>query len=153
MFCKISFSDKKLKQKSDIIQAKEQEKKINSKVYRGTVVVSGNAKVIVNNIGNNTFYGKLALEIQEKSGPSPLKRRLTELAKTISKIGYIGAVLVMVSYLFSEIVIDNSFNGTVFGTNWFTKLKNVNDFMKKLSNIDTIIEARILSPLNLIRLN
>ena len=31
--------------------------------------------------------------------------------------------------------------------------KNVNDFMKKLSNIDTIIEARILSPLNLIRLN
>ena len=25
--------------------------------------------------------------------------------------------------------IDNSFNGTVFGTNWFTKLKNVNDFI------------------------
>ena len=31
--------------------------------------------------------------------------------------------------------------------------KNVNDFMKKFSNIDTIIEARLLAPLNLIRLN
>ena len=91
-------------------ETKEQEKKLDSQVYRGTVVTNGNAKVLVNNIGNNTFYGKLAIEIQEKTGPSPLKLRLTELAKTISKLGYFGALLVVVSYLFSEIVIDNSFN-------------------------------------------
>lgn len=88
----------------------EKLKKIDDKVYRGTVVTNGNAKILVTSIGDNTFYGKLAIEVQEKSSPSPLKIRLTSLAKTISKIGYIGAILVMISYLFSEIVIDNNFN-------------------------------------------
>ena len=88
----------------------EKHKKTNEIVYRGTIVTSGNAKVLVTKIGDNTLYGKLALEIQEKKQPSPLKIRLTSLAKTISKIGYIGAILVIISYLFSKIVIDNNFN-------------------------------------------
>ena len=81
----------------------------NNKVYRGTIVCSNEAIVKVTNIGSDTFYGKIALEIQEKETPSPLKIRLTKLAKLISKIGYLGAVLISLSYLFSVIVIDNNF--------------------------------------------
>ena len=89
-------------------------KKITDKneVYRGTVVYSGEASMLVTKIGNNTFYGKLAKEIQEKQPDSPLKIRLRKLATIISRIGYVGALLVSISYLFSVIVIDNGFNIT-----------------------------------------
>ena len=81
-----------------------------NKVFRGTVVTEGTAKVLVKKVGDNTFYGKVAKELQEKSGPSPLKLRLTTLAQSISKIGYVGAFLVAISYLFSKIVIANNFD-------------------------------------------
>ena len=81
-----------------------------NKVYRGTIVYDGAALMLVQVVGNNTMYGKMALELQEKNGDSPLKIRLSNLAKTLSKIGYICAILVFISYLFSKIVIDNSFN-------------------------------------------
>ena len=79
-------------------------------VYRGTVVYSNHALMQVTKVGDNTFYGKLALELQEKQPETPLKKRLRELAKFISKIGYIGAFLVFFSYLFSVVVINNNFN-------------------------------------------
>ena len=81
-----------------------------NKVYRGTVVYSKTAWMKIEKVGNDTYYGKLALELQEENPESPLKERLRELAKFISKIGYIGAFLVVFSYLFSVIVIDNGFN-------------------------------------------
>ncbi|MBP3920183.1 MAG: calcium-translocating P-type ATPase, PMCA-type [Bacilli bacterium] len=79
-------------------------------VFRGTVIYSGEAKMYVTKVGNKTFYGEMALELQEKQPESPLKIRLRGLANTISKLGYIGALLVSFSYLFSVIVINNNFN-------------------------------------------
>ena len=73
-------------------------------VYRGTVVYSGQAIMKVTKVGDQTFYGKLASELQEKQPESPLKLRLRSLAKTISFFGYCGAILVVVSYLFSTIL-------------------------------------------------
>lgn len=90
-------------------EMKEKEKKINDEVYRSTVVYSGLATMEVTKVGDKTFYGKLAQEVSEKSPTSPLKLRLVKLAELISKIGYIGAALVSLSYLFSVIVIDNNF--------------------------------------------
>lgn len=78
-------------------------------VFRGTVVYSNYALMKVNHVGSDTFYGKLAEEIQEKQADSPLKIRLRKLAQLISKCGYVGAFLVSFSYLFSVIVIDNGF--------------------------------------------
>ncbi len=82
----------------------------NNLVYRGTVVYSKEATMLVTKVGNDTMYGKIAQELQEKQPESPLKIRLRKLANVISKMGYIGAVLVSISYLFSSIVIKNSFN-------------------------------------------
>lgn len=82
----------------------------NNLVYRGTVVYSKEGTMLVTKVGNDTIYGKIAQELQEKQPESPLKLRLRSLANIISKIGYIGAGLVSISYLFSVIVIKNSFN-------------------------------------------
>ena len=91
-------------------EAKEKLKKINNNVYRSTVVYSGSAFMKVKEVGDNTFYGKLAQEVSEKTPDGPLKIRLVKLAKQISKIGYFGALLVSLSYLFSVIFIDNNFD-------------------------------------------
>lgn len=91
-------------------EAKETEKTIGDKLFRGTVIYAEEAYMEVTEVGNQTFYGKMSQELQETAGDSPLKIRLRELAKFISKIGYISAVLVALSYLFTEIVIANSFN-------------------------------------------
>ena len=83
---------------------------INKNLFRGTVVLSKEAIMLTKSVGNNTFYGSISKELQEKNPESPLKIRLRHLAKIISRIGYIGAALVFISYMFSKIVIENNFN-------------------------------------------
>ena len=72
----------------------------NEQLLKGSVILSGKGVMKVTAVGINTFYGKLAEELQEKSPSSPLKERLLVLAKTISIIGYIGAFIIFISYLF-----------------------------------------------------
>lgn len=81
-----------------------------NKVYRGTVVYDGEALIRVDAVGDKTFYGNLVSEIQDKEPISPLKLRLTKLAKTISIFGYIFAILVALGYLFSVVFIENNFD-------------------------------------------
>lgn len=81
-----------------------------NKVYRGTTIYDGEAMVLVTKVGINTLYGKMAKALTEEEDASPLKIRLTNLAKIISRIGYIAAILIAVAYLFSKIFIINNFN-------------------------------------------
>ena len=81
-----------------------------NKLYRGSVVYSKAGCMLVTEVGTNTLYGKLAKEVSEKSPDSPLKLRLAHLAKIISYVGYVGAFLVSISYLFSVIFIKNNFD-------------------------------------------
>ena len=84
-----------------------------NRVFKGSVVYDNTAIMKVTEVGEKTFYGKIALELQEKQPETPLKTRLRGLAKFISKIGYIGAFLVFFSYLFKIIVINNNFDLTL----------------------------------------
>ncbi|SHI09512.1 plasma-membrane calcium-translocating P-type ATPase [Sporobacter termitidis DSM 10068] len=76
-----------------------------NRLFRGCIVCSGEAIMRVDSVGAGTFYGRLALDIQEGPRESPLKLRLGKLARTISRFGYIGAALVAIADLFNSIVI------------------------------------------------
>ena len=91
-------------------EAKDIEKKMGETLYRGSVVLNGFAIMEITAVGVKTKYGQIALELLNKNPDSPLKLRLRSLANIISKIGTIGALLVMISYLFSVIFISNSFS-------------------------------------------
>lgn len=91
-------------------ETKEQNKTFMSPLYRGSVITNGTGVLLVKKVGNNTYYGKIAKDIQEKTPTSPLKNRLRVLASFISKIGYICAFLVILSYLFNVIVVKNNFD-------------------------------------------
>lgn len=84
-----------------------------NRVYRGTTIYDGEALILVTKIGLDTLYGKMAKVLTEEEDASPLKLRLTNLAKVISRIGYIAAILIAVAYLFSKIFIINNFNLTI----------------------------------------
>lgn len=91
-------------------ESKDIQKRINSKLYKGTIASSGDGIMKVTSVGTKTMYGSIINELSLNDGNSPLKERLSHLAKIISTIGYIGALLVFISYLFSVIVISNNFN-------------------------------------------
>ena len=81
-----------------------------SRVFRGSVITEGNGVMSVGRVGESTFYGMIAKDVQSETRESPLKLRLSRLAEDISKIGYVVAALVGICYLFNSIVVDNGFS-------------------------------------------
>lgn len=81
-----------------------------SMVFSGTTVKTGNATYRVGRVGQGTFYGMVAKDVQSETRVSPLKLRLTKLASTISKIGYVMAAIVALAYFFNVIVVDGGFS-------------------------------------------
>ena len=84
-----------------------------SAVFRGSTVLSGEAEIMVFAVGEESFLGKISDEVKLDTRESPLKVRLTKLAKQISVLGYIAAFLVALAYLFNVLVIDSGFEQVI----------------------------------------
>jgi calcium-translocating P-type ATPase len=99
------------------------------KVFRGSVVYSGNSVMKVSVVGDRSVYGQIAKELQtDDDRDSPLKVKLGGLADTISKFGYIGGIAIALALLFQRIVIHNHFVGAEIladVTNWTFMLENI----------------------------
>jgi calcium-translocating P-type ATPase len=99
------------------------------KLFRGSVVCSGNAVMSVATVGDKSVYGQIAGELQQDDErDTPLKVKLSNLANGISKFGYIGGVLIAVALLFQRIVIHNSFDMAriiTYCSNWMTVANDI----------------------------
>jgi calcium-translocating P-type ATPase len=99
------------------------------KVFRGAVVCNGNAVMQVAVVGDKSVYGQIASELQAGDDrESPLKVKLTELARNISKFGYIGGTSIAFAILFKHIVMNNNFDLTqiaAYCANWGTLLNDI----------------------------
>ena len=73
-------------------------------LFRGAVVFDGEGVLDVRKTGLKTMMGKMAEEMQENEPDSPLKVKLSKLAKQISTFGYIGAIVIAVLYFIYFIV-------------------------------------------------
>ncbi len=82
-------------------------------LFRGCPILSGEAEFEVAAVGDSTFLGEISHEIQLDTRESPLKLRLAKLAKQISRLGYLAALLVALATLFNTFVIDSGFNPAV----------------------------------------
>ncbi len=80
-----------------------------AELFRGTIITSGEGVMLVKRVGASTYYGMVAREVQSETRESPLKLRLAHFASQISKIGYVMAVVVALTYLFNTLVADNGF--------------------------------------------
>ena len=81
-----------------------------SALLRGSRVISGEGEMRVLAVGGATMLGSISREVQIEVRESPLRVRLTRLARQISRLGYIGAALVALAYLFNIFVIDSMFS-------------------------------------------
>ena len=80
-------------------------------IFRGSVVDDGEAVAIVEGVGENTIYGKLNRELNIKNERlSPLQVKLEELARLISKFGYIAAIVIGFSFMFNRVAIAHDFD-------------------------------------------
>lgn len=71
-------------------------------IYSGTYITSGNCKMIVTAVGDNTEFGKIAKELSEsKKSNTPLQEKLARLGKTITILGVIAASIVFISEIIS----------------------------------------------------
>ncbi len=81
-----------------------------SRAFRGSLVTEGNAIMRVGRVGEATYFGMVAKDVQTETRESPLKLRLSKLARDISRIGYVMAGLVGGVYLFNAFFVDNGFS-------------------------------------------
>jgi len=79
----------------------------NKSVFRGTIVEDGEAILVVLKVGDKTQFGKLAKDLKSEDRPGPLRLKLTTLANTIAKLGYMGAPLIALAFMFKIIFIDH----------------------------------------------
>ena len=101
-------------------------------LFSGTNITEGEGKMIVTKVGVDTVNGKTIMSIEEiEEAKTSLQIQLDDLADTITKFGYIGAITIVAVMLGSEILKEG----------FSTYISN--GFMSVFQNILTIIVTAI----------
>ena len=74
-------------------------------LFRGAVVVNGEGVLEVKKVGMVTMMGEMAKDMQDDDVESPLKVKLSKLADSISKFGYIGAVVIAITLMIHKVIV------------------------------------------------
>lgn len=111
-----------------------------SKLFCGSIICSGNCEMVVAKIGSKTLIGQLAENLQDKNRPSPLKKRLSNLAKSISYLGYVGSLMIAFAYLFNVFVVDSGMDTSVI----LSKLSNKSYLISEILHAITIAVSVIV---------
>ncbi len=101
-------------------------------VFRGSVVCGGNGVMEVSRVGDASLYGKLAGELQTEERDSPLKVKLKGLATKISRFGYLGGLIIAITYLFQNIVVHNGFDPTLIAAYFSNGMLFWGDFLQAI---------------------
>ncbi|MBQ4510849.1 MAG: HAD-IC family P-type ATPase, partial [Clostridia bacterium] len=112
----------------------EIKKKTGDTLLKGSIVCQGKCIMTVKNVGEHTYYGKVAKDLSVDTRPSPLKHRLSKLAKSISKIGYLFAFLIALAYLINVFIIDSR----MIWSEVLLKIKDVKFLVSHLINALTL---------------
>lgn len=83
------------------------------KVFRGTVVTSGEAVMEATQIGDNTVLGSINTSLQEDAKESPSKGKLNKLADNIGVLGYsAGSAYAVINLILGFLALNKAHNVT-----------------------------------------
>ena len=107
-------------------------------LFRGAAIFNGEGLLEVKKVGMNTVMGKMAEDMAAEEVPSPLKVKLSKLAKQISTFGYIGAIVIALVYMVMHIVAAGGF-APYFATGWDV----AKDFLEAISVAIVIVVCAV----------
>ena len=97
-----------------------------SGMFRGTIVEDGEGVLLVQVVGDQTHFGKLAQALKTEDRTGPLRVKLSILADQIAKFGYIGAPLIAMAFMFKILAIDHGMDlSGYFAQDWHLYLKDI----------------------------
>ena len=80
-------------------------------LFAGCTILAGEGEIRVVAVGDATHLGGISGELQSAGQESPLKRRLSVLARQISYVGYAAAAICALAYLWHNLIPDGGWNG------------------------------------------
>ncbi len=101
-------------------------------LYRGGIVCSGQCVMEVTQVGDETVYGGLSKESEDKDRKSPLQVKLADLAKWISGFGYMGAALVTAVYIIKKFFVENGWNAMLITEYFSDKAQVISDVVNSI---------------------
>ncbi len=101
-------------------------------VFRGSVVCSGEAVMIVDMVGDETVYGQLTIEAQEEGRESPLSVKLKKLAESISRFGAISAISIIIISFLNNAFFANHLNPVLISAYFSDMAQVISDFVSSL---------------------
>ncbi len=101
-------------------------------LYRGSVVCSGECVMQIETVGDATIYGRLTEETQTSDRVSPLSVKLERLAKSISRFGYLGAILLIVISFIQNSILANHFDPVLISAYFADGGQVVSDLISSL---------------------
>jgi len=109
-------------------------------VFRGGVVSDGEAVIKIASVGDRTFYGRLAKEVQGSDRDSPLKVKLSALANNIYWFGLIGSIFIAISFMYQRLFISRGLTLDTVSAFIF----NSSNFAPLLSDIVTAVILAVI---------
>ncbi|TEU02466.1 HAD family hydrolase, partial [Candidatus Woesebacteria bacterium] len=77
-------------------------KKVEDKVFMGTIVTSGQAKIVIEMTGEETEVGKIAQKVQEPAEDTPLKKQITKFSRQLAILVFFLVLFVFVIGLLTD---------------------------------------------------
>lgn len=115
-------------------------------LFAGAIVTEGEGHMVVKKVGVNTQNGKIILSMQEiEPSKTSLEIQLEKLASDISVFGYIGALIISIVLISSQIISQGA--TAYFSNDTLTIIKNI---MGVLITAITIVVAAVPEGLPLI---
>ena len=79
-------------------------------LFKGTTIYNGEGIMQVSRVGMKTMMGEMAADMDDDEVDSPLKVKLSKLAKQISTFGYVGAIVIAVVYMIHFMMLAGGLN-------------------------------------------
>ncbi len=79
-------------------------------LFKGSSITHGEGEAEIFAVGEGSFLGQISDEVKIDTRESPLKIRLSKLARQISRLGYLAAFFIALTYIFNTFVVGSGFS-------------------------------------------
>ncbi|KXN66632.1 calcium-translocating P-type ATPase, partial [Conidiobolus coronatus NRRL 28638] len=92
-------------------------------ILSGSSVLEGVGEYVVTSVGESSFFGKILMNLRTESKPTPLQKKLAQIASRIAKVGISVAIIFLITRL------------AIYFANWDSQSKLTADIVDSIMKI------------------